>query len=108
MSAYYFNQYSGKQKEKALYWKANSVRVWDCNGLAEGIYKDYTGKNIDTCARYNYSSWCSGHNGTDMKKMPKLPGVAVFIYSKSAGYITHVGYLWKPVNAANPDGDWYV
>lgn len=108
MSNYYYNQYSGKQKTKALYWKEHATRVWDCNGMAEGIYEDYTGVNINTCARYNYSGWCSKEKGTDMKKMPKEPGVAVFIYSKSAGYITHVGYLWKPVDASKPNGDWYV
>lgn len=43
-----------------------------------------------------------------MSNMPKEPGVAVFKYSSSAGYITHVGYLWKPVNATNPNGDWWV
>lgn len=32
----------------------------------------------------------------------------MFIHSKSAGYITHVGFLEKPVDPAKPNGDWYV
>ena len=30
------------------------------------------------------------------------------MYSKSKGYITHVGYLWKPVDPAKPNGDYWV
>lgn len=110
-SGWYYTQYntgySAAQKKKALYWRENATRVWDCNGLAEGIYQLYTGKNINSKARYNYSDWCDP-KGSDMSKIPKEPGVAVFKYSTSAGYITHVGYLWKPIKANNPDGDWYV
>ena len=32
----------------------------------------------------------------------------MFIHSSSSGYITHVGYLEKPVDADKPDSDWYV
>ena len=46
-SSHWFTQYSGAQREKALYWRAHAKRVWDCNGLAEGLYKDYAGKDGD-------------------------------------------------------------
>lgn len=103
----YDSGYSAAQKKKALYWREHATRVWDCNGLAEGIYEIHTGININARARNNYAEWCNP-KGSDMSKMPKEPGVAVFKYSSSAGYITHVGYLWKPVNASKPNGDWYV
>ncbi len=78
-------------------------RCYDCNGLAEGCYRDKTGININSKARFNFAEWCAGANGTDMSKMPQEPGVAVFINSTSKGYITHVGYLWR-----FRDGDWDV
>lgn len=107
-NGYFFNQYSGAQKTKALYWREHAKRVWDCNGMAEGLYEDYTGVNINTRARYNYSGWC-GTKGTG--KIPakyRVPGAALFIHSSSAGYITHVGYLDAPVDANNTSGDWWV
>ena len=103
----YNSGYSTTQKNKALYWREHATRVWDCNGLAEGIYQLYTGVNINSKARYNYSQWCDP-KGTDMKTMPKEPGIAVFKYNSSVGYITHVGYLWKPIDSNKPNGDWWV
>lgn len=107
-TSWWFTQYSGEQKEKALYWRKNAQRVWDCNGLAEGIYEDYTGVNINTKARYNYSGWCGTKGKGVVPAKHKRPGVAVFMHSSDAGYITHVGYLVEPVNASVPSGDWYV
>lgn len=111
ITGWYYTQYntgySAAQKQKALYWREHATRVWDCNGLAEGIYEIHTGININARARNNYASWCDP-KGTDMSQMPREPGVAVFKYSSSAGAITHVGYLWKPVDASNPKGDWWV
>ena len=52
-------EYTPAQKKKALYWRENASRVWDCNGLPEGIYEEWSGVNINTKARYNYSGWCS-------------------------------------------------
>ena len=107
-SWWFKGQYTGKQLEKALYWRENAERVWDCNGLAEGIYKDFAGVDINTKARYNYSKWCDP-KGTGVIPMDyRVPGAAVFMYSSSAGYITHVGYLYKPVEYAYPNGDWWV
>lgn len=64
--------------------------------------------NIDTRARYNYSGWCSPKGTGKIPNNRKVPGAAVFIHSSSAGYITHVGFLEKPVDASKPSGDWYV
>ena len=107
-SSWWFTQYSGSQKTKALYWREHAARVWDCNGLAEGIYKDFSGVDINTQARYNYANWCTQKGTGTIPKNMRVPGAAVFIYSSSSGYITHVGYLWKPIDAGNPSGDWYV
>lgn len=106
-TSWWYTQYSGSQKTKALYWRKNAQRVWDCNGLAEGMYKDYTGTDINTKARYNYSGWCSV-KGTGLIPVNKrVPGAAVFWGSKASS-ITHVAYLEKPVTAGKPEGDWYI
>lgn len=104
---YLESPYTKTQYNQALYWRKNATRVWDCNGMAEGIYEMYTGINIDSKARFNYSEWCNPR-GSNMSDMPKVPGMAVFIHSSSKGYITHVGYLYEPINADKPDGDWWV
>lgn len=104
---YLEGSYTREQYNKALYWREHATRVWDCNGLAEGIYELHTGINIDTKARFNYSEWCNP-KGADMGDMPRVPGVAVFIHSASKGYITHVGYLYKPVEEGKPEGEWWV
>ena len=106
-TSWWFTQYSGSQKTKALFWRENAPRVFDCNGLAEGFYKDVTGIDINTRARNNFSTWCKGYNGSGVIPPSKrVPGAAVFYHDGSA--ITHVGFLEKPVNLANPSGDWYV
>lgn len=107
-NSWWFTQYSGTQKTKALYWRENASRVWDCNGMAEGIYEYYTGVNINTKARYNYSGWCGTKGTGTIPTKYRVPGASVFIYSATSGYITHVGYLDKPVKESNPAGDWYV
>lgn len=106
-TSWWYTQYSGSQKEKALYWRENAKRVWDCNGLAEGYYKDVTGIDINTRCRYNYASWCSVKGAGKVPNEHKVPGLAVFI-GKNAANITHVGYLVEPVDKSNPNGDWYV
>lgn len=107
-TSWWFTQYSGSQKNKALYWRDNASRVWDCNGMAEGIYEDWSGVNINTKARYNYSGWCDPKGTGNIPTKYRVPGAAVFIYSKSSGYITHVGYLYKPVTEGKTSGDWWV
>ena len=108
-NSWWFTQYKdADQKKKALYWRENAARVWDCNGLAEGIYQDWSGVDINTYARSNYANWCGSKGTGTIPAQYRVPGAAVFIYSKSEGYITHVGYLYKPVNVKKPGGDWYV
>lgn len=106
-SSWWFTQYSGSQKEKALYWRENAARVWDCNGLAEGIYKDWSGVDINTKARYNYAQWCGVKGSGMIPAKYRVPGAAVFTGSKAAD-IPHIMYLYKPVEAGNPAGDWYL
>lgn len=108
-NSWWYTQYndSSTQKKKALYWRENSERVWDCNGLAEGIYEDWSGVNINTKARYNYSGWCSIKGTGTIPAAFRVPGAAVFWGSKASS-ITHVAYLYKPVNSAKPTGDWYI
>lgn len=106
-NSWWFTQYSGSQKEKALYWREHCKRVWDCNGLAEGYYKDVTGIDINSKARYNYSGWCSVKGTGKVPDKHKVPGLAVFS-GKSASTISHVGYLVAPVDPKKPNGDWYV
>lgn len=107
-TSWWFTQYSGKQKTQALYWRENAAHVWDCNGMSEGIYEKWSGVNINSKARYNYSKWCDPKGKGDIPTKYRVPGAAVFIHSSKAGYITHVGYLYKPVNPADPTGDWFV
>lgn len=106
-NSWWFTQYSGAQKTKALYWRENASRVWDCNGLAEGIYQDWSGVDINTKARYNYSGWCSTKGSGMIPAKHRKAGVAVF-WGKTAASITHVAYLYKPVVANKPEGDWYI
>ena len=105
--SWWFTQYSGAQREKALYWRGHAARVWDCNGLAEGLYKDFSGVSIDTRARNNYAEWCGVKGKGMIPAAQRRPGAAVF-WGSSAAAITHVAYLDAPVDAGNPAGDWYL
>ena len=111
-TSWWFTQYDDEdhtpaQKAKALYWREHAQRVWDCNGLAEGYYKDVTGIDINSKARYNYANWCSVKGTGKVPVEHRVPGLAVFM-GKTASKITHVGYLIAPVDASKPEGDWYV
>lgn len=101
------SDYSAAQKKKALYWREHATRVWDCNGLAEGIYQLHTGVNINSKARYNYAQWCEPKGSGMIPVAKRVPGAAVF-WGTSAANIHHVAYLWKPVTAGKPEGDWYL
>ena len=105
--SHWFTQYTGAQREKALYWREHAQRVWDCNGLAEGLYRDYAGANIDSKARYNYADWCDPKGAGMIPPKYRMAGAAVF-WGKSASDITHVAFLYKPVDAKKPRGDWYL
>lgn len=106
-SSWWFTQYTGDQKKKALYWREHAARVWDCNGMAEGIYKDFSGVDINTKARYNYAGWCGIKGTGTIPASMRVAGAAVF-WGGSAADIHHVAYLYKPVDASNPAGDWYL
>ena len=108
-TSWWFTQYDGntQQKNKALYWRENAERVWDCNGMAEGIYKDYSGIDINTRARYNYAQWCSLKGAGMIPKECRMPGAAVF-WGNTAADITHVAYLYAPVKPDDFSGDWYL
>lgn len=102
-----YTQYSGRQLTKALYWREHAERVWDCNGLAEGIYRLQTGVDIDSKARYNYRDWCGVKGSGEIPLRYRVPGCAVF-WGSSPGSIHHVGYLVEPVKKGHPEGDWYI
>lgn len=105
--SHWFTQYTGERRKKALYWREHAPRVWDCNGLAEGLYRDYAGVSIDTKARYNYAQWCDPKGTGMIPPAYRLPGAAVF-WGDTASDIHHVAFLYRPVNAAKPKGDWYL
>ena len=109
VNSWWFNQYKDhpKQYKQALYWREHAARVWDCNGLAEGLYKDYSGVDINTKARYNYQQWCDPKGKGMIPAKYRVPGAAVF-WGDTASNIHHVAYLYKPVDANKPSGDWYL
>lgn len=105
-------------KAKANYSKSDNAKViakltpyigkqyvTDCNGLAEWFLHEKLGGNFNTLSRYNYSDWCKGYNGTDMKKLPQVVGTAVFKYSVTTN-IHHVGFLVEKCGAGQ--FDWWV
>lgn len=108
-SSWWFTQYkdNATQYNKALYWREHAERVWDCNGMAEGLYKDFSGTDINTKARYNYANWCDPRGTGIIPVKYRVPGAAVF-WGAKASTITHVAYLTEPVDPANPSGDWYM
>lgn len=91
-----------------MFWLSHAERAWDCNGLAEGFYKDKTGIDINTYARSNYANWCTNKGEGKIPASRRVPGAAVFVHSKSAGYITHVGFLLSPIDPKKPEGDWWI
>lgn len=113
INSWWFTQYKDRKKytktqeEKALYWREHAKRVWDCNGLAEGIYEDFAKVNINTKAKNNYAEWCDPKGKGMIPANRRVAGAAVF-WGDRAVDIHHVAYLYKPVNANNPGGDWYI
>lgn len=109
VNSWWFTQYTNAdQRKKALYWREHAQRVWDCNGLAEGLYKDYSGVDINTQARYNYAQWCSPKGSGLIPAKYRVPGAAVFFSDGGASSIHHVAYLIEPVKAGCPGGDWVM
>lgn len=108
-SGYYFKgQYSGEKLKKALEWRETCTRVWDCNGMSEGIYEIYSGTNINTRARHAYANWCSVKGKGMIPAKYRVPGAAVYFSDSGASSIHHVAYLYKPVKSLEPAGDWYL
>jgi len=104
---YYYTQYSRDQRKSALKWRKNCTRVWDCNGMAEGIYEIHTGVNINTRARHNYAEWCDPKGKGQIPVEMRVPGAAIF-FGTPASDIHHVAYLVEPVKKGHPEGDWIV
>ena len=105
-NSWWFTQYAGAQREKALFWREHAPLVMDCNGIAEGGYQKETGVNVNARARNNYSSWCNPKGTGKIPSAHRVSGAAVFIHNGS--YVSHVGFLWKPVVSGKPEGDWWV
>ena len=68
----------------------------------------YSGTDINTKARYNYAQWCNPKGKGMIPASYRVPGAAVFWSDNTASNIHHVAYLYKPVVAGKPDGDWYI
>ena len=102
LNDWYFDQYkeNSKQYKKALEWKKNAAHVYDCQGLADCFV------GINVRARNNFAEWCTVKGSGAIPNKYKVRGAAVFTHNGS--YISHVGYLEKPVAAGNWDGDWWV
>ena len=109
IDSWWYNQYieNKKQHAAALKWRETAERVWDCNGLAEGYYKDQTGININTRARYSYRDWCSIKGEGVIPAKYRVPGAALYTGDRAKD-IPHVGFLVEPVDKNKPSGDWVV
>lgn len=105
-TSWWFTQYSGAQRKKALQWREESEQVHDCQGMVEGYINQLTGSNIDVRARNNYATWCDPKGTGVIPPQYRVPGAAVF--KAGGGAIHHVGYLVEPVDPGKPQGDWYV
>ncbi len=106
LNKWYYEQYDGKQLEKALYWQAHAQRVWDCQGLADGYVSEMTGEKVNVRARNNYSDWCAVKGEGSIPPEHRRAGAAVFMHN--GDYISHVGFLVRPVQETLPEGDWFV
>ena len=109
-SSWLVQQYKGsaKQFKQAKAWLKTAPRVFDCQGLADCYLTEMLGKKVDVRARNNYANWCTIKGKGKIPKEMRVPGAAVYMLPETEGYITHVGFLWKPVKADKPAGDWYV
>ena len=102
---YYTGQYSGKQLDKAYYWRDHAPRVYDCQGLADCYVSENVSK-INVRARNNYADWCGIRGEGTIPDARKTEGAAVFRMGKS--YIEHVGFLVRPCDPSDREGDWLV
>lgn len=94
-NSWLITQYSGEQKEKALYWLKNAKRVFDCNGLLDCFV------GTDTRSQGSYTNRSTIKGTGKIPDQRKVPGAAVYMGAPSS--IHHIGYLVEPVG-----NDWYV
>ena len=104
-NSWWYTQYSGSQRAKALYWRENAPHVFDCQGMEDGFETLKRGVTTNVRARNNYADYCATKGKGTIPPKYRVPGAAVFM---NDSYIHHVGFLIKPVDAKDPDGDWYV
>lgn len=109
-TGWYYSQYTNqKQHDQAIYWRDHATRVWDCQGLADGVYEIHTGTKIDVRARDNYAGWCEPKGSGMIPVKYRVPGACVFWGDAGKpSTIHHVGYLYKPVTEGHPEDDWYI
>lgn len=103
-TSWWFTQYTGAKRRKALYWRANSPQVFDCQGIADYAVTQHMGRTVNVRARNNYANWCAPKGVGVIPAQYRMPGAAVF----SGWPISHVGFLYEPVDPEKPSGDWYV
>ena len=108
LSPWYYDQYTGKERTQAEYWKAHAPRVFDCQGMADCYVTEHTEGSVNVRARNNFNEWCGIRGEGKIPKEKRCAGAAVFMYGQKEGYITHVGFLVRPVTAGKNDGDWIV
>lgn len=108
LSEWYFSgQYTGSALEKANYWREHAPRVFDCQGLADCYVTENAGQGwINVRARNNYADWCGIKGEGTIPNARKTEGAAVFRHG--GRYIEHVGFLVRPVNPDDREGDWIV
>ena len=107
LSEWYFSgQYSGTQLKQARKWREICERVFDCQGLADGYVTEATKTKVNVRARNNFAEWCNIKGSGKIPSKYRIPSAALFVHNGS--YVSHVGFLVKPVNASDPDGDWYI
>lgn len=108
LNEWYFDQYKNDRERynKALYWREHAERVFDCQGLMDGYITEMTGEKTNVKARDNYTDWCGIKGKGTVPAEYRMEMTHVFYYN--GDYISHVGYLVKPIDPEKPKGDWWV
>lgn len=108
LNEWYFDQYKNNRERynKALYWREHAERVFDCQGLMDGYITEMTGIKTNVKARDNYADWCGIKGKGAVPAEYRMEMTHVFYYN--GDYVSHVGYLVKPIDPEKPKGDWWV
>lgn len=108
LNEWYFDQYKNNRERynKALYWREHAERVFDCQGLMDGYVTEMTGEKTNVKARDNYADWCGIKGKGVVPAEYRMEMTHVFYYN--GDYVSHVGYLVKPIDPEKPKGDWWV